>query len=120
MGLFFTFIVFFAISVSVQDLQYDPALEGSELTAETITAAESSNPFYGMDGINNGLYLMMTSLGDYKVDMFKNKDAASRSLLWGIWLLIVFTQTIVFLNFLVAVIGDVYANTIQHKTELVF
>jgi hypothetical protein len=41
MGLFFTFIVFFAISVSVQDLQYDPALEGSELTAETITAAES-------------------------------------------------------------------------------
>jgi hypothetical protein len=41
MGLFLIFLVFFAVSVSVQNLQYDPALEGSGLTAETITAAES-------------------------------------------------------------------------------
>jgi hypothetical protein len=65
-----------------------------------------------MNYINNGLYLTMTSLGSYNVDLFKNKHEASRDLMWGIWLLIVLIQTIVFMNFLVAVIGDVYAKTI--------
>ena len=120
MGLFIIFIVFFASSVKVQDLQYDPSLKESDLTSETITAAKSENPFFGMDLIKEGLYLIMTSLGEHNVDIFKDKDPASRNLLWLIWLLIVFTQTIIFLNFLIAVISDVYSNTILHKTELVF
>ena len=65
-----------------------------------------------MEYIQNGFYLTMTSLGSYNVNLFKDKNVASRDLMWVIWLLIVLIQTIVFMNFLVAVIGDVYAKTI--------
>ena len=40
--------------------------------------------------------------------------------LWGFWLLLVLLNTIVFLNFLIAVIGDVYEQVMETRTEEIF
>ena len=41
-------------------------------------------------------------------------------MIWAIWLLTVFGNTIIFLNFLIAVITDVYEQIMSTRTEEIF
>mmetsp|Transcript_33658 Transcript_33658/g.39555 ORF Transcript_33658/g.39555 Transcript_33658/m.39555 type:complete len:124 (+) Transcript_33658:259-630(+) len=41
-------------------------------------------------------------------------------MIWALWLLTVFANTIIFLNFLIAVITDVYEQIMSTRTEEIF
>jgi hypothetical protein len=66
------------------------------------------------------MYVLNTSLGKFNCDPFKYAPPVSRVTMWILWVVIVFINTIVFMNFLIAVISDVYAQTMQTRTEEVF
>ena len=75
------------------------------------TDDEDGNPTAYTAGIGNlayFLFLVRTSLGDFEVDAYAELPLASQCVIWGFWLLIILTITIIFLNFLIAVITDGY------------
>ena len=45
---------------------------------------------------------------------------SSQYTIWLFWFILVLLNTIVFLNFLIAVIGDVYTEVMATKTEQIF
>ena len=53
-------------------------------------------------------FMVRTSLGDFEVDPYAELPPLSQIVIWFFWLIIVFSNTIIFLNFLIAVITDVY------------
>ena len=48
-------------------------------------------------------------MGEFEVDRFADLPYLSQVFVWLSWLFFVFMNTIVFLNFLIAVISDVYS-----------
>jgi len=120
MLLFLLFTLTFAVCVNVLGIQLDPALIDNEegLTQDTITADKSENPYYGLLRILQiPMYVLTTSLGSFYCDPFRLLPLASRLTMWLLWVIIVFMMTIVFMNFLIAVISDVYTQTTQTRTE---
>lgn len=59
-------------------------------------------------------------MADFDVDHFKELSLSLQIALWAFWLLLVFLNTIVFLNFLIAVIGDVFTQVMETRTEEIF
>ena len=65
-------------------------------------------------------FIFRTSLGDFEVDPYSELPLLSQYVMWAFWLLIVFSNTIIFLNFLIAVITDVYEQIMETRTEEIF
>lgn len=66
------------------------------------------------------LFLVRTSLGDFEVEQYADLPLLSQYFIWVFWLVIVFANTIIFLNFLIAVITDVYEQIMDTRTEEIF
>ena len=66
------------------------------------------------------MFIFRTSLGDFDVDPFTNLPPATRMIVWAFWLIVVFLNTIIFLNFLIAVISDVYEQVMENRAEEIF
>ena len=78
------------------------------------------NPYEELQFLGYILFIFRTSLGDFEVDPFKNLPTTSRLIIWAFWLLVIFANTIVFLNFLIAVISDCYEQVMETRTEEIF
>ena len=59
-------------------------------------------------------------MGDFDVDPYAELPLASQYFIWIFWLIMVFANTIIFLNFLIAVITDVYEQIMETRTEEIF
>ena len=94
LGLFVSFILLFSLVVNALEAR----LEDIDDTPYDGLTREASM----------AIFIFRTSLGDFDVDPFTNMPYASRVFMWCFWLVIVFANTIIFLNFLIAVISDVY------------
>ena len=81
---------------------------------------EASAYTAGIGSLSYFFFLVRTSLGDFDVDPYAELPLLSQYVIWGFWLLIVFTNTIIFLNFLIAVITDVYEQIMETRTEEIF
>lgn len=62
----------------------------------------------GIGGLAYFFFILRTSLGDFDVDPYSELPLASQFIIWTMWMLTVGVNTIIFLNFLIAVISDVY------------
>jgi len=66
------------------------------------------------------LYVLRASLGDYDLSGYNYLDGGLHITAMLIWLLIVFSTTIVFMNLLIAVISDVYERVMSNRVEEVY
>jgi hypothetical protein len=65
-------------------------------------------------------YYLRTALGDFDNEPVAALPVANQYALWSLWFITVFTCTIVFMNFLIAVITDVYESIIETKEEEIY
>ena len=79
-----------------------------------------NNPYEAIGLFSYFFFLFRTSTGDFDVEMFQELPLSLQFTLWGFWLVLVLLNTIVFLNFLIAVIGDVYEQVMETRTEEIF
>jgi len=102
MGLFVSFIILFSLVVSALEIGIGDI---------------ENDPYSGLpETVSMILFIFRTSLGDFDVDPFTGMPMVSRIFIWVFWLIIVFANTIVFLNFIIAVISDVYEQIMEHKS----
>ena len=94
LGLYIGFIFLFALVVSSLEIELDQV---------------ENMPYEGLpEWFGMAAFIFRTSLGDFDVDPFANLSNATRLFIWFFWFFVVFANTIIFLNFLIAVINDVY------------
>ena len=94
LGLYIGFIFLFALVVSSLEIELDQV---------------ENMPYKGLpEWFGMAAFIFRTSLGDFDVDPFANLSNATRLFIWLFWFFVVFANTIIFLNFLIAVINDVY------------
>ena len=62
-------------------------------------------------------WVLRTSLGDFDVQKFQNLPVALQIASWVAWVFIVALNMLIFLNFLIAVIGDVYGQVMETRLE---
>ena len=74
----------------------------------------------GIGGLAYFFFILRTSLGDFDVDSYSELPIASQLTIWAMWMLTVGLNTIVFLNFLIAVISDVFEQIMSTRTEQIF
>jgi len=86
----------------------------------SFTSMGDENPYRSIGFLGYWFFLFRTSTGDFDVDQFGELPLASQLTLWFFWCLLVMINTIVFLNFLIAVIGDVYVEVMETRTEEIF
>ena len=79
-----------------------------------------NDPYNGLWDFGYLMYVLRTSLADFEVDTFQQLRPASTITLWIFWLIIILFNTIIFLNFLIAVISDVYEQVMESRTEEIF
>ena len=103
--LFLSFVVVFSLMVMTLGLNL------SEL---------ENDPYNGLWDFGYLMYVLRTSLADFEVDTFQQLRPASTIILWLFWIIIILFNTIIFLNFLIAVISDVYEQVIESRTEEIF
>eukprot|EP00353_Schmidingerella_taraikaensis_P012645 CAMPEP_0185586178 /NCGR_PEP_ID=MMETSP0434-20130131/42887_1 /TAXON_ID=626734 ORGANISM="Favella taraikaensis, Strain Fe Narragansett Bay" /NCGR_SAMPLE_ID=MMETSP0434 /ASSEMBLY_ACC=CAM_ASM_000379 /LENGTH=224 /DNA_ID=CAMNT_0028207093 /DNA_START=19 /DNA_END=693 /DNA_ORIENTATION=- len=75
------------------------------------------NPYKDIGSLSYFFFLFRTSMGDFEVDQFKELTLPIQLTLWLFWTGLVFVNTIVFLNFLIAVINDAYTQVMETRTE---
>lgn len=63
------------------------------------------------------LYVYRIALGDFQVSGLKRMQTATLITAWLIWFAIVVINSIIFLNFLIAVVSDVFAQVIEKRSE---
>ena len=78
------------------------------------------NPYRSIGRFGFLIFTFRSSMGDFDVEQFKELSFVTQLFLWLFWLCLVLLNTIVFLNFLIAVIGDVYAQVMETRTEEIF
>ena len=78
------------------------------------------NPYRAIGAIGYFIYVFRTSTGDFDVDPFKDLSYSIQCVIWAFWFVLVFLNTIVFLNFLIAVIGDAYEEVLTTKMESIY
>ena len=78
------------------------------------------DPYSGVQQLGYSLFMLRTSIGDFEVDPFSELPMASRIVMWFLWVSIIFMNTIILLNFLIAVISDVYEQVMETRTEEIF
>lgn len=120
LNIFLAFIVVFASCLHTLNLNLDPALPLEDYNMHTVPESESENPYFGLGLGMYPIYVLRTTLGDFDVDMYKDMPPASRFTSWVLWLIIVCSCQIVFLNFLIAVISDVFAQVSETRTQEVY
>ena len=103
--LFLSFVVVFSLMVMTLGLNL------SEL---------ENDPYDGLWDFGYLMYVLRTSLADFEVDTFQQLRPASTIILWLFWIIIILFNTIIFLNFLIAVISDVYEQVMESRTEEIF
>ena len=102
LGLYTGFIFLFALVVSSLKIDLD---------------AVENEPYKGLpEWFGMAAFIFRTSLGDFDVDPFVNLPSTTRLFIWLFWFFVVFANTIIFLNFLIAVINDVYEQIMEHRT----
>ena len=79
-----------------------------------------NDPYKGLWDFGYLMYVLRTSLADFEVDTFQQLRPASTIILWIFWIIIILFNTIIFLNFLIAVISDVYEQVMESRTEEIF
>lgn len=62
-------------------------------------------------------WVVQTSMGQFDVETFQEMDSSLLISLWLAWVLLVILNMLIFLNFLIAVISDVYAKVMETRTE---
>lgn len=107
--LFLLLILVFMFAQTALGLHFDPDENGQD------TAYTS-----GIGGLAHFIFTLRTSLGDFDVDPYSDLPFASQFVIWIMWMLTVGVNTIVFLNFLIAVISDVYEQIMATRTEEIF
>lgn len=78
------------------------------------------DPYEGLSGFGYALFILRTSLGDFSVDPFKSMSPTTSKVMWVLWIILIFCNTIIFLNFIIAVISDAYEQVIETRTEEIF
>ena len=73
--------------------------------------------YSGVQQLWYSLFKLRTSIGDFIVDLFSELPMASRILMCFLWVSIIFMNTIILLNFLIAVINDVYEQVMETRTR---
>jgi len=63
------------------------------------------------------LFVLQTSLGDFSVNNFKHLPLLTMYTLWIMWVILVIINSMIFLNFLIAVISDIYAEHVITRVE---
>ena len=76
-------------------------------------------------GLNAGalsyfMFVLRTALGDFQVSTLKIMQTSTLYTAWIFWIVLVIINSVIFLNFLIAVISDVYAQVMQTRMEEVF
>lgn len=98
--LFLLFIIVFAMAMFILGVDFAVNRETGE--------AKEANSYAGIGPLAHVFFIMRTSLGDFDLDQFKDLPTVSRAASWLFWVVIVISNTVIFLNFLIAVISDVY------------
>ena len=77
-----------------------------------IIVNEPSDTYEGVHGIAFYLLAIKTSIGDFDPDtLFKNSQF--KILAWLLWFVILIVGNIVFMNFVIAVVGSSYENCME-------
>ena len=95
-ALFFGFVIAFAFVLVALDLHKDKLAE------------DDVDPYEGLGGFGFALYVLRTSFGDFSVDPFKYMGEGLRAAMWIFWLVVIFCNTIIFLNFIIAEVSSSY------------
>ena len=66
------------------------------------------NPYEGIGHVGYIIFIIRTSLGDFDVENFQDLPSKSRTMIWVFWMMVCTANTLIFLNFLIAVISDVF------------
>ena len=66
------------------------------------------------------MFVLRTALGDFQVGTFKIMQTSTLYMTWIFWIILVIINTVIFLNFCIAVISDVYEQVMQTRQEEVF
>ena len=64
-----------------------------------------------------GLYMLRLSIGDFQLDTFKFMPIPQRVIMWIYFVLITIISVLVFCNMVVALINEVYQETILTRVE---
>ena len=106
--LFTSFIVVFAWAIKLVGVRFDYEENLEE------------NSYKGLDFFAYITFVARASLADFDLDHFYRLPVKSRLAAWMFWLMIVISNTVIFLNFLVAVISDVYEQVMETRIEEVY
>jgi len=73
---------------------------------------EDNNDYANIDlpAFQKFIYMFRIALGDFQVSGFKLEQPASLITTWIVWFIFVIINSIIFLNFLIAVVSDVFAQ----------
>ena len=81
---------------------------------------DKEGTYSGIGTFSYIIFVGRASLADFEMDRFKDLPPMSRMAGWSFWLMIVISNTVIFLNFLVAVISDVYEQIMETRVEEVY
>ena len=81
---------------------------------------EDGDPYAGLGGIGYFMFVLRTSFGDFSVDPFKDMPMGISIFMWIFWLIVIFCNTIIFLNFIIAVISDSYEQIMDTRIEEIY
>jgi hypothetical protein len=61
--------------------------------------------------------MLRSSLGDFDVQTFQDMPPSLLASVYVAWVLLVLLNMLIFLNLMIAVIGDVYSSVMETRTE---
>jgi hypothetical protein len=84
-----------------------------------LTDVENNNDYANIDfaPLEIFIYVFRIALGDFQVGGFKRMQHETIIATWLLWVFLVCLNTIIFLNFLIAVVSDVFAHVMETRTE---
>lgn len=84
-----------------------------------LTDVEDNNDYANIDFVPLMLfvYVFRIALGDFQVAGFKRKQHLTLIPTWIVWIVLVCINSVIFLNFLIAVVSDVFAQVMETRTE---
>lgn len=103
-SLFLLALLMFGFVFSSLDLKFGP-----DYTNMTNGRSGSLLPF--------AIWMLRTSLGDFDVETFQNMNRSLLAAVYIAWVLLVLLNMLIFLNLMIAVIGDVYSSVMETRTE---
>jgi len=103
--LFFGLIIGFQFAMTAMNTPLTDVADNNDYANIDITAFEKF------------IYVFRMALGDFQVAGFKREQQGVLILTWIVWIILVCINSIIFLNFLIAVVSDVFAQVMQTRTE---